>query len=367
MLPPERGGCRDLGFIGHRAISLTSCWRALETIGWQHAEPVLRFVVRDLMGQDQYYPGNVTRVDRQLAQLPPGWVAGIANRGATLDLVGLLRQGKSAEACDLACKQLADGIGAQPIWDALHVSAAELMILHASASGMAGRPIHLNTAVNALHYAFVAGMSDRTRLLVLLQAVAWAGDFIRVQVGAKNLERTQLTELEGAALPATVEEAVAEIFSLLPPHTYQFDSRTKTGTGHLLVDPAARVEPMRKVFALLTKHPEAAPPLPPGRAELADPEGGDGGPRIQAPGGALRGLRARQSRVAVSPPGRLGPLAPRQTESRLAGDPAGAGRPPLGLETNKGRPQSREGGLAIAKANCRWRGSSWRRRQSHRA
>ena len=35
-------GCRDSSFIGHRAIGVANCWRALETIGWQHAEPVLR-------------------------------------------------------------------------------------------------------------------------------------------------------------------------------------------------------------------------------------------------------------------------------------------------------------------------------------
>src|SRR5204863_168006 len=41
-------GCRNGGQGGHAAIVISSCWRALETIGWQHAEPVLRFVLRDI-------------------------------------------------------------------------------------------------------------------------------------------------------------------------------------------------------------------------------------------------------------------------------------------------------------------------------
>jgi hypothetical protein len=252
-------GCRDLGFIGHKAISLSSCWRVMETIGWRHAEPVLRFVVRDVVGQDQYYPANVERVDRHLGGLPAGWRTGDASPEVTLELVGLMRQGKSVDACDLACKHLGGGAGAQSIWDAVHVGAAELLIAYGSSSGMAGRPLHLNTAANALHHAYCVALSDRTRLLVLLQAVAWVSDFIRVQLGAKNLEQSRLVDLEGVRPEASGEEAVAEIFSVLPAHTYDFDSRTKKGAGHNVGDLAKRGEGTRKVFALMTEHPEAAP------------------------------------------------------------------------------------------------------------
>ena len=40
-------GCRNGGAGGHMAICLANCFRALETIGWQQAEPALRFVVQD--------------------------------------------------------------------------------------------------------------------------------------------------------------------------------------------------------------------------------------------------------------------------------------------------------------------------------
>jgi hypothetical protein len=73
-------GCRDCGVIGHRAIALTSCWRVLEFIGWSEAEPVLRFVVRDLMGEDRYYGGNVARAEKLWEKLPFGWATGMSWR-----------------------------------------------------------------------------------------------------------------------------------------------------------------------------------------------------------------------------------------------------------------------------------------------
>ena len=37
-----RYGARDWRSIGHKAIFVSNSWRALQSIGWQHAEPVLR-------------------------------------------------------------------------------------------------------------------------------------------------------------------------------------------------------------------------------------------------------------------------------------------------------------------------------------
>src|SRR5262249_21941579 len=63
-------GCRNGYLGGHAAIVVSSCFRALETLGWQHAEPVLRFVLRDIHAlggrgkPDPYYLPNTVRVDR---------------------------------------------------------------------------------------------------------------------------------------------------------------------------------------------------------------------------------------------------------------------------------------------------------------
>ena len=37
-----RYAVRDQRDIGHKAIFAMQCWRTLQTIGWPHAEPVLR-------------------------------------------------------------------------------------------------------------------------------------------------------------------------------------------------------------------------------------------------------------------------------------------------------------------------------------
>jgi hypothetical protein len=250
-------GCRDMSFIGHRAISVVSCWRVVETIGWPHAEPVLRFVVRDLFlrggGPDRYFKPNAARADKLLDKLPPGWATGKPDRGATLELFSLMRQGKGEPACELASKQLAGGTGAQAIWDAVHVGASELLMLHLAGSGMSNRPLHINTAVNALHFAFNTSPIVRLRLFNLLQAVAWVADFISVDLGGKNLEDSKPLALEGAKLPETSSAAIDEIFAQLPPKPY-----AEGGAGYNFVKRADRVAPGKQVFALINKNPETA-------------------------------------------------------------------------------------------------------------
>src|SRR5262249_59298749 len=54
----------------------------------------------------------------------------------------------------LRFKQLLHGVGAQAVWDAVHLATAELMVRHKSGWGLASRPLHANTSTNALHYAF---------------------------------------------------------------------------------------------------------------------------------------------------------------------------------------------------------------------
>ena len=160
-------GCRNGGMGGHAAIVVSSCFRALETLGWEHAEPVLRFVLRDVYSlggrgkPDPYFLPNTARVDRHLDKLPPGWAGGIGDRAATLELFGLLRTGKADQACELAVKQLLGGVGAQAVWDAVHLATAELMVRHSSGWGVASRPLHSNTSAGALHYAFRTSDSAR--------------------------------------------------------------------------------------------------------------------------------------------------------------------------------------------------------------
>ena len=256
-------GCRNGQAGGHGAISVANCFRALETIGWQQAEPVLRFVLQDLFWlgyakPDGYWQPNTACADQHLDKLPPGWAGDNEDTGATRELFALLREGKANAACELAIKQLIGGTSAQAIWDAVHLATAELMVRHGSGWGLASRPLHANTSTNAMHYAFRACTNPRTRLLVLLQAVAWAAAKTGGDLADRGLRGIRITELDGACVPARSEDAVADIFSLLPSRTYRWDPKAR----HAVLTYGRRAdadEACRKVFALASQRPEAVP------------------------------------------------------------------------------------------------------------
>jgi hypothetical protein len=254
-------GLRNLGMGGHAAILVANCFRALETLGWQEGEQTLRFVVQDIYllraeKPDPYWLSNTARADRHLDPLPPTWAAGMADPAATRELFALLREGKAEPACDLAVKQLLRGVGAQALWDAVHLATAELMVRHKSGWGLASRPLHANTSSNALHYAFRTCTSPRTRLLALLQAVAWAAG--RTGADRGDLRDFKIADLPAASVPAKAEDAVAEVFALVPSRTCRWDAQVKQavlGYGKR----AEADEACRKVFVLARERPDTVP------------------------------------------------------------------------------------------------------------
>ena len=81
-------GARDFSFIGHFPIWTVNSWRPLETVGWQHAESVLRVVTLGLCGKEKNlggspYPSSCERVRKAVDKLPPNWAEGGANAGLT--------------------------------------------------------------------------------------------------------------------------------------------------------------------------------------------------------------------------------------------------------------------------------------------
>src|SRR5262249_25466989 len=82
-------GGRDWFVIGHQAIWAANCWRVLDTIGWQHAEPVLRVVLTNIMGdkkdiQWQPYATNRERVRQNVKKLPADWAEPLVYYGIHL-------------------------------------------------------------------------------------------------------------------------------------------------------------------------------------------------------------------------------------------------------------------------------------------
>ena len=130
------------------------------------------------------------------------------------------------------------------------------MVRHQSGWGLASRPLHANTSTNALHYAFRTCTTPRTRLLALLQAVAWAAG--RTGSDRSDLRDVKIAELAAASVPAKAGDAVIEIFALLPSRTYRWDARVRKavlGYGKRAEADAA----CRKVFVLAKERPTIVP------------------------------------------------------------------------------------------------------------
>jgi hypothetical protein len=165
-------GARSCADLYHIPIAVANSWRTLETIGSQHAEPVLRWLLlRNMHGPwDSHYRTNRERLAQRVPTLPSGWAGTRADEGFTLELLEAIREFKTEAACDLAASAVGTGrVQAGAVWDAVHLAAGELMM----AKPNVGHPLHSNTCANAMHYGFRMHAAEETRLLILLQSVAW--------------------------------------------------------------------------------------------------------------------------------------------------------------------------------------------------
>jgi hypothetical protein len=217
-------GARDWGFIGHNAIVVSNSCRLLDTIGWQHAEPLLRFVVQGLAGwparPDDHpdlrpYSVNRERTAAAVHRLPGDWADRRDSEGLTKELVGMIRTGNSLDACELVVAQLTEGKAqAQAAWDAVYLAIGELHLNVKLPEGHQwnGNALHANTVTNALYYAFRASLNDENRLLCLLQAIGWLGLF-RDSLQNKLSESNDVLALTAADLPDQEASAVEEILA----------------------------------------------------------------------------------------------------------------------------------------------------------
>jgi hypothetical protein len=235
--------------IYHSAIGVSNCARALDTIGWQHKEVMLRWIVRSF---GDAYPGvplthrgdwtyreNRSRVAQSKGKLPAGWTARGENEGLTKDLFGLIIEAKGQEACDLALQQLVSGKSAAgAVWDAVHLAAGDLLMR----KGDVGYPLHSNTGSNAIHHGFKTCADEDTKLLLLLQGLGWQcharkrlNDLAKSDPKQK-LRDVSILELKEVAISDKSKEVGEEIFATL----------AKTP------DDAAS-----KVFTLAKRHPDS--------------------------------------------------------------------------------------------------------------
>ncbi len=172
-----RYGSRDFRELGHKAIFVANSWRTLQSIGWHHAEPVLRSLAYALLDR----AGDANPAKNDLPADRPGrrnlelrkkiradWLAGKASTEATAELLQTSRQGSAQDTSEKTVELLNRGVAPQSIWDALFDGAGELLMREPGI-----RSLHAVTCTNALHFEWQHCGSEETRKLLLLQSAAF--------------------------------------------------------------------------------------------------------------------------------------------------------------------------------------------------
>jgi hypothetical protein len=207
-----RYAARDFRSIGHKAIYVANAWRALETIGWQHSEPVLRSLAYALLAREGGDPlKGDARADRPwrrnqglAGRIRPDWGAGTTDSGATVEMLAVLREGTEEETADRVVDLLQRRTAPESIWDAMMCGAAELLMRNPGIL-----TLHAVTTTNAIRYVYDRSQSDETRRLLLLQNASFLPFY---RGGGSSARIDELAPLEPSASgDQTVEEICATI------------------------------------------------------------------------------------------------------------------------------------------------------------
>jgi hypothetical protein len=234
-----RYGARDFRDIGHKAIYAANGYRTLQTIGWRHAEPVLRslaFAMLEHEGdnpakrdapQDRPWRENIKLVD----SIRRDWQCGKVTPSAAADLLAAERTASPAECSAKVIELLNKGVDPASVWDGLFLTGGELLMRQPGIGGL-----HTLTTMNALHFAYQNSGNDETRRMMMLQAAAFLPMFREFMSGRGKLPDVRVDKLEKAEAKAKGAAAVEEIFADV--------SKDKTSAA-------------RKALALLDDQPEA--------------------------------------------------------------------------------------------------------------
>lgn len=201
-----RYGARDFRDIGHKIIYVANSWRALHTIGWQHAEPVLRSLAYALLDHTGGNPADrddpADRPGREnwerLHRIRDGWTGGVFSPEATYLLLTTLRYATPGAAAEAIVTCLNRGVAPASLWDALFQHANELLMRRPGIVSL-----HAVTTTNALHYTWQHCGDDAVRRFLLLQNASFLTLF-RDAAGAH--EGVHIDTLEPVTPPASVEE-----------------------------------------------------------------------------------------------------------------------------------------------------------------
>jgi hypothetical protein len=233
-----RYGARDFRDIGHKIIYAANAYRTLQTIGWRHAEPVLRSLAFAMLAhegdnpakrdapQDRPWRDNIKLVD----SIRRDWQTGKPTPRAAEELLAVERTGTPAECSAKVVELINKGVDPASIWDGLFLTGGELLMRQPGIGGL-----HTLTTMNAMHFAFQNSGNDETRRMMLLQAAAFLPMFREFMSGRGKLPDVCVDKLEKSEMKRSGPEAIEEIFADV--------SKDKTSAA-------------RKALALLDDQPE---------------------------------------------------------------------------------------------------------------
>ena len=193
---------RDFRSIGHKPIFLANAWRTLQTIGWEHAEPILRSLAYAMLNHngEPNPAGNDLAPDRSwkmnstlLKDVRADWEHGRVDDSAVRELIAVLHTGTPEDAARSVVAQLNDGIGPQSIFNSLHLAASELLMRQ---SGIVS--LHASTTTNAMRFLFDHVSTPSTRLSLLLQNAAFLPQFREAMKSRGAVSADRILELAPA-------------------------------------------------------------------------------------------------------------------------------------------------------------------------
>lgn len=198
---------RDYRSIGHKAIFLANGWRALNVIGWEHAEPVLRSLTFALLNHSgesnpathQHKADAAWRVNEQLAdRLPENWQAGKLDSGFTKELIAGTRSSDPEAISQIAMKGLESGVGPQSVWDGVFVGAMELLMRQPGIIGLHGL-----TTANAVRFIYDTTQNESLKRKLVLQACSFNPYFLESAQGRGRLSNIDIQSWQQQESDAT--------------------------------------------------------------------------------------------------------------------------------------------------------------------